>query len=420
MSSPKPVTNWRQPTPAERTLIEDAILGARVMRPYYGVALSALTPLCVDGIGTIGVDKFWRLYVDPVWFETKTPEERAALICEHEVEHLLRNHNERCGHRHPALFNLCGDAEINDDQTSGKLPDGGGLMPKNIGQKDGLTAEEYYDNLKFKDCSDDDEMQECSGPGQAGSALNPDGSINVKYAKRKGGDCGSGAGGDKRPYEADEGDAPGVSQPEAKANQQATAAAVRDHMSKHGRGSVPAGVAVWADEIAKPVIPKWERVVAAWIGKATAVVSGRADYSWRLPSRRQQDGLPIRPRCIGRPPRIKVVCDTSGSMGGLGGWALGILKAIERKWSSVVVFDTDAAAKRHRRGQKHMGGGGTDMGAGIKAADKDCDGIIVVTDGDTPWPKEPPKARICVLVPEGGPKTPKWAERIEVKTCVTK
>jgi len=412
MSSPKPIKTWRQPTLAERTLIEDALLGARVMRPYYGLALSALTPLCVDGLGTIGVDKHWRLYFDPAWFETKTPEQRAALICEHEIEHLLRNHEERCGHRHPQLFNLCGDAEINDDATSGLLPDNGGLMPRMLGQKDGLTAEEYYDNLKFKDCSDDDSMAE-AGPGEAGGALNPDGSINVKFAKKK--DCGSGSGGSKRDYEASEDDAPGVSKSESAANQAATAAEVRNHMAKHGRGSVPAGVAVWADEMAKPVIPRWDRVVAAWIGRANAVVSGRADYSWRMPSRRQIDGMPIRPKCIGRPPRIKVVCDTSGSMDGLGGWALGILAAIERKWPSVVVFDTDAAAIRHKKGQKHRGGGGTDMGKGIAAADKDCDGIIVVTDGDTPWPKNPPKARICVLVPEGGPQTPKWAERIEVK-----
>jgi predicted metal-dependent peptidase len=66
------------------------------------------------------------------------------------------------------------------------------------------------------------------------------------------------------------------------------------------------------------------------------------------------------------------------------------------------------------------GGGGTDMGVGIVAAQAlkpRPDVVIVLTDGHTPWPSiEPRVAVIAVLIGRlvtDLPPTPSWAQRID-------
>jgi hypothetical protein len=65
------------------------------------------------------------------------------------------------------------------------------------------------------------------------------------------------------------------------------------------------------------------------------------------------------------------------------------------------------------------GGGGTDMGAGIAAA---CAlrprpaVTVVLTDGYTPWPSQPPKGTRVVagLLGEGAPEAPGWARTVRI------
>jgi len=64
------------------------------------------------------------------------------------------------------------------------------------------------------------------------------------------------------------------------------------------------------------------------------------------------------------------------------------------------------------------GGGGTDMGIGIDAAMKlkqKPDIIIVLTDGQTPWPNRPPKAKTIIGLLGGDTDTPKWAKKIIIE-----
>ena len=127
--------------------------------------------------------------------------------------------------------------------------------------------------------------------------------------------------------------------------------------------------------------------------------------------------MPLRPGMVKPVPRIGVVVDTSGSMGNLGPWAIGILQVIERRHSNVVVVNCDAeayASKKKKKGRKRefVGGGGTNLGLGIAALEKQkVDWIVVITDGETPWPAEPPRAPVDIIVPKGAPPSPKWARR---------
>jgi predicted metal-dependent peptidase len=65
-----------------------------------------------------------------------------------------------------------------------------------------------------------------------------------------------------------------------------------------------------------------------------------------------------------------------------------------------------------------VGRGGTNMAKAIEHAEKlvpPVDVILVVTDGETPWPtREPSQKTIVCLVGESTRKTPPWAVTIRV------
>ena len=67
-----------------------------------------------------------------------------------------------------------------------------------------------------------------------------------------------------------------------------------------------------------------------------------------------------------------------------------------------------------------VGGGGTNMGAGIEAAAalRPRPAVtVVLTDGYTPWPSAPPKGmRVVVgLLGPGAPDAPVWARAVRVE-----
>ena len=71
-------------------------------------------------------------------------------------------------------------------------------------------------------------------------------------------------------------------------------------------------------------------------------------------------------------------------------------------------------------GIRLTGGGGTDMRVGIDAAAglrPEPNVIIVLTDGDTPWPERPPpRSRlVCAVISPDPPRgTPEWAVTVHV------
>jgi predicted metal-dependent peptidase len=100
----------------------------------------------------------------------------------------------------------------------------------------------------------------------------------------------------------------------------------------------------------------------------------------------------------------------------------GVLKAVGVRGTGVRVLACDTAVQaartvRSSREVQLLGGGGTDMAAGIEAAVETRPRpqiVVVLTDGFTPWPAEaPPGVRvIVVLVGQGrraAPRVPEWA-----------
>ena len=348
----------------------------------------------------------------------------AGIVLVHHVCHLLRTHGERAqgaGVRpdEAADWVRAADAEINDDLVPAGLDlPGQPVLPRDLRADDGLLAEQYFDAIR----------RAASGFGGIGGWVSPE---PAELRSGRGGgngrsgpwlDCGTGADGIPRP-----GQGPGgLPRWQAELLQRQVA---QDVMA-HGKlpGTVPAGLLRWAEEVLTPKV-NWRAVLAAELRRAVAEVSGAVDYSYRRPSRRSAVAGPVVLPALRRPvPEVAVVCDTSGSMTeDLLAMVLaeveGLLRALGlARQVRVLACDTAVAPVQRvssARQVELIGGGGTDMGAGIGAAAalRPRPAVtVVLTDGYTPWPAVAPKGmRVVVgLLGETAPDAPPWARAVRV------
>lgn len=418
------VETVRSLTASEREAFTAARVRALGWQPYLASALFGLAPLAAPGLDTMGVDAQWRVYIDPAVFDRWGAEASGAVLL-HEVNHLVRDHAARAtAHgvgskaEHDA-WNLAGDAESNDDLVAAEVPlPEGCITPGVLGQPDGLTAELYYDSL--------DRPQEPQDGSDRGDEAE-DG-------------CGSGAGGQAGSWELSAGDplAPGMTAAEGELVRRKVAADVAEAArSAKGRGTIPAGLVRWADDVLRPPVVPWRRVLAVAIRRALADRAGRVDYSYARPSRRQIPRV-VLPAMRQPVPTVGVVVDTSGSMSADDLAAAmsevkGICARVGVRGERLRVLAVDATAAapqpvRRVEAIRLTGGGGTDMRVGIAAAEAlrpGVDAVVVLTDGGTPWPDAAGRARLVVgLI--GSPDTiasatatfppPSWATVVEIPT----
>lgn len=431
-------------------------------RDYFAMALFALHAVPRPGLGTMAVDKFGRVYWDPeiIGDGKRWTVEQAAWVLIHEVGHWIRKHHERaepllksaecvlCEH---GLINWCEDAELNDDlvREGAKLPDDPvtpksmieqGLMPQ--GTPDHLLFEQYYELAK-KEIQKHQQGGSGGGSGQSqqgqsspgsngkqggkGSGQQPDPNGGSSGKGKKGSEqlcdqhnklvrvmCGSAAHGVSQPYELPEpgtsdgkGDtAPGIRDAEGDLLRKQVARDIQQAANRQP-GSVPAGWARWANRLLEPPVIPWERELAALIRNAVTMASGCVDFSYTKPSRRGTFNGVIMPAMRRPKPEATVVIDTSGSMGEHDLSAVlreikGIIRAIGQQKIPIICCDAAAAPVQRVSSVfdiELIGGGGTDMGEGIRAAEKlGSKVIIVLTDSFTPWPSSAPNAQMVVGV----------------------
>jgi predicted metal-dependent peptidase len=391
--------------------LQIARLRASYQRAYFAPALFNLIPVKTDQIGSMAVDCFWRLYYNETWLATHTVEENAAVLI-HEVGHLLRDHHGRknaAAIKNERLWNTAGDCEINDDLVAEGLPlPGDPPHPTKFGLEAGASAEVYYHQLVK--------------PGKPGESDD-----TARTTVRAQQDCGSGAHGERRPWELPEeaegtGGTPGVDTVKAQLVRREVAQRILD-ISKFA-GDVPMGWRRWAQSVLEPqvdYIAIIRRTVRTALRNSTI---GRYDRTYRRPHRRQACyGEFIMPTFFQPRPRPGFLIDTSGSMQNEQlARAVAELGGLTRQLgyaSEVVVACCDAAVHDVRKvfsvAQLQLyGGGGTDMGAGlrwfIERKNEPIDLLIVVTDCHTPWPPEaPPFPVITIRVGDG--ELPPWGDR---------
>ena len=393
--------------------------------PYMASALLALDPVVVDqsddppgqrhDLRCLPVDRQWHVYLDPeVVIDMDVPTIGFWLI--HQVSHLLREHADRypgggspqptgplsATGRDQQRWNLAADAEINDDLMTGATgkPESA-VTPRSLGFADSWTAEQYWDAL-----------------GGAAEDRHPD-----EQAGQAPADCGSGCDGEQRPWDSDQ---PGLGDTAQKLLERDVAHRIKEHQRNYG--NTPAGWQRWAQEILEPPV-SWQRLLAAAVRRGVADIAGRVDFSYRKPSRRSSVvGDVILPSLRQPLPKVAMVLDTSGSMDDrLLAQSLaevdGVLRGlgVGRRNLNIVCCDAMAFESQkvmQARDVQLLGGGGTDMGAGLaKAAEirPRPDLIVVLTDGHTPWPQAPPRGiRVIVGLMDLSGSVPEWARSIAI------
>jgi predicted metal-dependent peptidase len=389
-----------------RELDAQKVAAARVWAtarmPYLASAIFASAVVADRDSGTIGIDRSWRVHADPAIVEDMAVEQLGRLFI-HLSGHAIRDHASRARRlgvakdNQRARWNRCADAEINDDLLADDLvPDVAPHLPAALRCDPGGLAEGYY-----RDARD--------GPRRW--------------------DCGSGADGCDRPGD-------GTSHIDPQQAELLRLGVAAEIQREHGRepGSVPGGWLRWAESVLPSRID-WRRVLAAEVRSAVAAVVGKVDYTYRRPSRRAHLDRKIVLPTLRRPiPDVAIVCDTSGSMHDrLLARAVGEIEAVltraglRQAQVRVLAVDTDVHAVRRvsRATQVRLaGGGGTDMGAGIERAAAlrpRPSVVIVLTDGYTPWPDQPPPGiRVIVgLLTEGtrpsGWVPPDWARTVLIE-----
>lgn len=364
--------------------VEDAILACRVRRPYFSVALMAMTPIPNKTIKTLAVDKWWRLYYNQDFLDTLTTDEAAAVI-EHEVSHLLRKHSGRydASLADPTTWNVAADLEINDDICD--LPKMC-LHPKKFGFDDGLLAEEYLDLIK-----DSKPSGMCSGGSGAGEPI--DGELDGPSTAA--------------------GSTPGISEAEA---EKVISKVAADVMADPGAG---AGWKIWADaKIIKPRRISLKEAISMSMSSSRGASKLR---SWTRPSRRQNEFLP-KPGVASFSSVQAVLLDCSGSMSSSMDTALSTCIGLFRDNPEVHLYGCDGDTLQRLSptisGLRAANGGGDIDGAKLLSdLSKRYTKITVITDGFEFWGDKKPRGSVAFILVGSG-KAPGWAQHPTVVTPV--
>jgi predicted metal-dependent peptidase len=388
--------------------LQAARVRASYQRAYFAPALFSMIPVKTDQIASMAVDSRWRLYYNEAWINAHSVEENAAVLI-HEVSHLLREHDARkdaAAVKDATLWNTATDCEINDDLIAEGLPlPDNPPVPERFGLQAGENAETYYSQL-YK-------------PPRKGESRESSAGIASEC------DCGSGAHGERRPWELTDdegtpGGAPAVDPVKAQLVRREVAQRILDRSGE--AGDAPLGWKRWANTVLTPRVDYMatiRHVVRRALRDSTL---GRYDRTYRRPHRRQAwYGEFLMPSFHQPRPRPGFLIDTSGSMqdtqlaravAELAGLTrqLGYNTEVTVACCDVVVHEVQKVFSSTQL--ELIGGGGTDVGAGIQwfiDEGPSIDLLVVVSDCQTPWPPErPPFPVITIRVGDGAP--PLWGE----------
>jgi predicted metal-dependent peptidase len=379
-----------------------ARLRATINWPQLAPAVWALhAPLAVEGLykrcgGAVATDMRWRLYYDPEMFVSFTPGQAATALV-HEAWHCLRRHADRA--QVPVQWrraaNVARDCEINGDMNRCTPPPQWPYdvhTPKDLRMPNGLPWEEYFPAA-----------QELVGAQLSG--------------------CSGGSSSDGAPRDWE---CPGGTSP---AERESVCRSVARAIKSSAYGTVPLGWTRWAERaFASPGVP-WQRMLALAVRGGLATDAGAFDFSRQRPSRRQGSSAVLL-STLRRPlSTVYVLVDTSCSMSAADLTRVlseveGIIKATGAG-VRVCTCDTQVHGGtqrvQHANAVQLRGGGGTDMAAGMAYIEKQrlrADVLVVITDGETPWPKRKPRITKVVVALVGGRtklgSLPRWATGVEV------
>ena len=429
--------------------------------PYLSSGLYAMIWKETTSVNIMAVDRWWRIYYNPVAVVDLEPEHLCSIMM-HELKHLIGKHSQRSdafAGLDGELSNMAMDAEINHSLTRDGFPLPEGHITASVFgcKEEGKLWEYYYRWLldhkitppKPPDGGGNPDDEETDGETNGGSPDTeadspPDsedggGSESATFADDEGeqhttepqtnpsGSCADGQQKDWEDGSPEESGEHGVSTGRSDNLLVKIAQDIVDH-NQQNPGSVP-GNMLHDAETTLASKADWRRELAAVMRKTAQHVAGNTDYTFLRRSRRQAAFKDfIFPGTHSPSPEIAVFVDTSGSMIGLAprvmGEVKGILDTVKRgvRFFTVDIDPSETKVVTRTENLDLKGGGGTDMGNGMAyAADLNpaCDIAVCVTDGYTPWPEEAPPYEfiVCLIddnrVEEGWP-VPEYAQVVRV------
>jgi predicted metal-dependent peptidase len=349
---------------------------------FYTTILFNLTQELTTELPTAAVDGK-RLWINPVFFNSLTPEQRIGLIA-HEVLHVALDHMHRCGYRNHELWNVAGDYVINAALKKAKygLPPGGLYDSK----YEGMATEQVYTILEKKS---KEEQQNLIG-------------------KMK-----SGMGGDvKYPKDA----APGQEVTQEEVTEIILQASTMSKMMGDKAGSTPNEIDVHLQRTINPPLP-WNVILQNYMTEFQ-----KDDYTMRRPNRRFMPAHYLPTAHSEAICNIAVAVDISSSVSDPQFNAMitrvdDIMQMMGPKKITVISFNTEIQdIQELTEGQnafKHLkfkGRGGTSIKEVLKWVDENKPTVtIVFTDGEFNQNYPAPKGSPMIwLIHEN----PKWQSQL--------
>lgn len=359
------------------------------------IAIAAEIPTaCINRSGFIrfGAEFLAKLTIPEVVF-----------VLAHEVLHRAAFDHQRRGNRNPLIWNLAADAIINQvliDEKIGKMPEGGFTYPNALK----YSREELYEKL----------MEEM--PGRGGSAPSPDpggagsGSDSNDGSPTSGGQPQPGRVGAQGQVLVDcldpsaDGDAPltdaQAKLEEAQIKQELVSAKqLAEQRGQWGTGNGP--LARLIESILRPKVD-WKEYLSGFLGRMR-----KDDWSWSRPNRRYQDFYAPSLRNPGMGP-MAVIIDTSASCMGdeivqFAAELNSLMSDLRPEVVHIIYCDTSVSHTSTHDPQEGeipldvRSTGGTDMRVAVEhAATLEVECAVLLTDGETPWPKSPPNYPLLV------------------------
>ena len=198
-------------------------------------------------------------------------------------------------------------------------------------------------------------------------------------------------------------------------------------------GSVPTGLSRWSQEALKRASVPWRDVLRTAVRRPLQIAAGVDDYTFARRNRRRSSGNVLLPGTISAIPSVAVVVDTSGSIGRAElltfiSEIAGMVAQFKIHARDIPVIACDSAAydpigaDEVLRNRELLGGGGTNMGAGLEAAAALAtrpDLVVVLTDGYTPWPEHAPEFAVVVaLTGATSASTPPWTSGVQILSLI--
>ena len=361
-------------------------------------------------------------------FVRKLLVEELFAVIQHEIEHIVRVHCIRIGHRNPEAWNLVADMTVNgsksnprigyDDPGTNKLilPLNGNIVWIPDDWPKDETSEYYYDRLEKQE-----RRRRCPSCGK------PIGGRQKKEEKED--DCSSCGQNDDGQYSF--GGISGKSVDDHSIWNQSDVSEdearqiikdVVDQATEKSQGNVPGHLVGAIENLSKPVV-RWRELLRHYLGKH--VGNQRKTYS-RRNRRRNWFGVPgISHHAAAN---VCVIIDTSGSIGKRElEQFFAEIDAISSR-AKVFVLQWDAKFQgyaKYRRGDwkkfKVHGRGGTDMAAPVQWLIDNrlvADVQVMLTDGYTGWIDEHSVKFPFITVittPEGTTNDPEYGSVVRMK-----